>query len=54
MSYVIAAYGVVIGSLVAYGLWLQAQRLGAARQEEGLAARRRELESRPDGTTEES
>ena len=26
MSYVIAAYALVIGSLLAYGLWVQAQR----------------------------
>jgi hypothetical protein len=26
LGYVIAAYGIVIGSLVAYGLWVQLQR----------------------------
>jgi hypothetical protein len=26
LSYVIAAYGIVIGSLAAYGLWVQSQR----------------------------
>ncbi|MBW2716163.1 MAG: hypothetical protein JRD03_08805 [Deltaproteobacteria bacterium] len=26
LGYVIAAYGIVIGSLAAYGLWVQSQR----------------------------
>ncbi len=40
MSYVIAAYSVVIGSLVLYGLWLEAGRRAVAKQEGGLLARR--------------
>ncbi len=40
MSYVIAAYSVVIGSLVLYGLWLQAGRREAGKQLAGLLARR--------------
>ena len=39
MAYLIAAYGLVIGSIVAYGLWLQAQRRAVAREEAGLAGR---------------
>jgi hypothetical protein len=42
MGYLIAAYAVVIGSLVAYGLWIQAQR---------RALRRRAAE-RPGGEAE--
>lgn len=39
MGYVIAAYGVVIGSLVIYGLWIQSQRRGISKQEASLQAR---------------
>ena len=38
LSYVIAAYSIVIGSLLLYGLWLQAGRRAVARQEAGLLA----------------
>lgn len=41
MGYVIAAYVIVIGSLVAYGLWIQSQRRALMRGE-----RERELASR--------
>jgi len=40
LNYVIAAYTVVIGSLVLYGLWLQAGRRAVAKQEAGFLARR--------------
>ncbi len=40
MGYVIAAYSVVIGSLVLYGLWLQAGRRAVAKQEAGLLSGR--------------
>ena len=40
MGYLIAAYIVVVGSLVAYGLWIQAQR---------RALRRRDVERRAVG-----
>lgn len=44
MGYLIAAYVVVVGSLVAYGLWIQHQRRALARRAgaragEGTAAR---------------
>ena len=39
MSYVIAAYAVVIGTLTGYGLWLRAQRRALMRE----AAARRSL-----------
>lgn len=39
MSYVIAAYTVVIGSLVLYGLWLEAGRRAVAKQEAVLLGR---------------
>lgn len=35
MAYVIAAYAVVLGSLLLYGLRLHAQRRALARQEDG-------------------
>jgi len=38
VGYAIAAYAIVVGSLVAYGLWIQAQR---------RALRRRDAERRP-------
>ena len=44
MSYVIAAYAVVIGTLTGYGLWLRAQR----------SALMREAESRRGQGTDES
>lgn len=34
MGYTIAAYVVVIGSLVAYGLWIHSQRRALARRAE--------------------
>lgn len=40
MGYLIAAYVVVVGSLLAYGLWIQAQR---------RALRRRDPERPADG-----
>jgi hypothetical protein len=36
MGYLIAAYAVVIGSLVAYGLWIQAQRRALRRRAQEL------------------
>ena len=33
MGYAIAAYTVVVGSLVAYGLWIQAQRRALRRRD---------------------
>ena len=42
MGYLIAAYVVVVGSLLAYGLWIQAQR---------RALRRRDEERRTGGPT---
>ena len=33
MGYLIAAYVVVIGSLLAYGLWIQAQRRALRRRD---------------------
>ena len=44
MAYLIAAYAIVIGSLVAYGLWLQSQRRKQIREARGRA-RERELGS---------
>ena len=44
MAYLIAAYVVVIGSLVVYGLWLQSQRRAQMR-EARERARARELGS---------
>ncbi len=44
MAYLIAAYAIVIGSLVAYGLWLQSQRRTEIR-EARERARARELGS---------
>jgi hypothetical protein len=41
VGYLIAAYVVVVGSLLAYGLWIQAQR---------RALRRRDLERRAGGS----
>jgi hypothetical protein len=32
VSYLIAAYGLVIGTLVSYGLWVQSQRRQLMRQ----------------------
>jgi len=32
LGYAIAAYAVVVGSLVAYGLWIQAQRRALRRR----------------------
>jgi len=32
LGYVIAAYGVVIGALLAYGLWVRAQRRALGRE----------------------
>lgn len=34
MGYLIAAYVVVVGSLLAYGLWIQAQRRALRRRDE--------------------
>lgn len=53
LAYVIAAYSLVIGSIVVYGLWLQAQRRAVARDEASLAAGRAEtrLPSDANGTT---
>ena len=34
MSYVIAAYAIVIGALAGYGLWLRAQRRALMREAE--------------------
>jgi hypothetical protein len=34
MGYVIAAYSVVLGTLVAYGLWVEAQRRALKRDAE--------------------
>ena len=34
MGYAVAAYAVVIGSLVIYGLWIQAQRRALRRRED--------------------
>jgi hypothetical protein len=33
VGYAIAAYAVVVGSLVAYGLWIQAQRRALRRRD---------------------
>ena len=38
MGYLIAAYIVVVGSLLAYGLWIQAQRRALRRRDEGPGA----------------
>jgi hypothetical protein len=35
VGYLIAAYVVVVGSLVAYGLWIQAQRRALRRRDAG-------------------
>jgi len=50
LSYVIAAYTVVIGSLVLYGLWLQAGRRAVARQEAGLLEGRQRASGQPAGS----
>jgi hypothetical protein len=34
VGYLIAAYVVVVGSLIAYGLWIQSQRRALRRREE--------------------
>jgi hypothetical protein len=34
VGYAVAAYAVVIGSLLAYGLWIQAQRRALRRRED--------------------
>jgi hypothetical protein len=34
VGYLIAAYVVVVGSLIAYGLWIQAQRRALRRRDE--------------------
>ncbi len=47
LSYVIAAYTIVIGSLVLYGLWLQAGRRAVAKQEAGLLAGRDRASDQP-------
>lgn len=39
MGYAIAAYALVIASLVAYGLWIQAQRRALMREERERSAR---------------
>jgi hypothetical protein len=39
VGYLIAAYGIVIGSLLAYGLWLQRQRRALGRELEALSRR---------------
>ena len=39
MAYVIAAYAIVIGSLVAYGLWVQAQRRALERDADRTGGR---------------
>ena len=49
LSYVIAAYTVVIGTLVLYGLWLQAGRRAVAKQEAGLLAGRHRTSARATG-----
>jgi len=38
VGYAIAAYALVIGSLVAYGLWVQGQRRALMREERERAA----------------
>jgi hypothetical protein len=38
VGYLIAAYLVVVGSLVAYGLWVQAQRRALRRRDEARRA----------------
>jgi hypothetical protein len=40
VGYAIAAYALVIGSLVAYGLWAQAQRRALMREERERAGGR--------------
>ena len=40
MGYLIAAYAVVVGSLLAYGLWIQAQRRALRRRAEQRRAGR--------------
>jgi hypothetical protein len=37
VGYLIAAYAVVVGSLLVYGLWIQAQRRALRRREESTA-----------------
>jgi hypothetical protein len=39
VGYLIAAYVVVVGSLLAYGLWIQAQRRALRRREAALHPR---------------
>jgi len=38
VGYLIAAYVVVVGSLLAYGLWIQAQRRALRRRDEARRA----------------
>ena len=38
MGYLIAAYVVVVGSLLAYGLWIQAQRRALRRRDPDRSA----------------
>jgi len=39
VGYLIAAYLVVVGSLLAYGLWIQAQRRALRRRDDGRESR---------------
>jgi hypothetical protein len=41
MGYLVAAYVLVVGSLLAYGLWIQAQRRALRRRDEVLRGRGR-------------
>jgi hypothetical protein len=47
VGYLIAAYVVVVGSLLAYGLWIQAQRRALRRRDE-----ERRMAGRPAGASE--
>lgn len=49
MGYLIAAYGVVVGALLGYGLWLQRQRRALGRELEALGRRGAERGGGPAG-----
>ncbi len=53
MGYTVAAYVVVLGSLLAYGLWLARQRRALSREELALAERAGQPTARGPATADE-
>jgi hypothetical protein len=54
VGYLIAAYVVVVGTLVAYGLWIQAQRRTLRRRDEGRRYGEPGTAARPDAGRDRS